>query len=89
MFQQKIPENRRKSQKSTFREFFWAMSWISFEIRQSHLKFDGDLESVSIFYHSSIVEELSIYFRCISGKFLFSNCRKVKSELCSPEFTSI
>jgi hypothetical protein len=37
------------------------MSWISFEIRQSHLKFDGDLESVSIFDHSSIVEELSIF----------------------------
>jgi hypothetical protein len=35
--------------------FFLAMSWISFEIGQSHLKFDGNLGSLSIFYHSLIV----------------------------------
>ncbi len=36
------------------------------------------------FNHSSIVEELSVYFRCTSGKFEFSNSLKVKSELFSP-----
>jgi hypothetical protein len=60
------------------------MSWISFEIYQSYLKFDEDRESVSNFDHSLIVEELSVYFRCTSGKFEFSNFLKVKSELCSP-----
>jgi len=66
------------------RNFFFAMSWISFKIHPSHLKFDGDLKSVSYFDHCSIVEELSVYFWCTSGQFEFSNCLKVKSELCSP-----
>ena len=35
------------------------------------------------FDHCSIVEELSVYFRCTSGKIEFSNCLKVK-ELCPP-----
>jgi hypothetical protein len=60
------------------------MSWISFSIYQSYLKFDEDHESVNYFAHSSIVEELSVYFRCTSGKFEFSNFPKVKSELYSP-----
>jgi hypothetical protein len=36
------------------------MSWISFEIHLSQLKFDGDHEYVSYFDLSSIVEELSV-----------------------------
>jgi hypothetical protein len=86
MFSSKIPENRRKSQKSTCvqRIFFWALSWISFEIHLSQFKIDGDQESVSFFNHSSIVEELLTNFWCTSGKFECSNCLKVKSELCSP-----
>ena len=58
------------------------MAWISFEIYQTHPKFDEDHESISNFVHSSIVKELSVYFWCTSGKFEFSNCLKVKSELC-------
>ena len=91
MFPSKIPENRPKSQKTlnySPGKFFWAMSWISFKTHLPYLKFDGDHESVSYFDLSSIVEELSVYFRCISGvlpaKIEFSNCLKVKSELCSP-----
>ncbi len=60
------------------------MSWISLKIHQFHLKFDEDHESVNNFDHSLIVEELSVYFRCFSGKIEFSNFLKVKSELCSP-----
>ena len=59
------------------------MSWISFKTHLSYLKFDGDHEFVSYFDHNSIVEELSVYFRCTSGKFEFSNFLKVKIELCS------
>ena len=85
MFPYKIPENRRKSQKTLDQEnFFSAMSWISFQIHQSHLKFDGDHEYVSYFDNSSTVEEISVYFRCTAGKFEFSNFQKVKSELCFP-----
>jgi hypothetical protein len=82
-----ISKNRQKSQKSTEdqRNVFGAMSWISFKIHQYHLKFDGNHEPVSIFDHSSIVEELSFYFRYTSGKIEISNCLKVKSELCSPQ----
>jgi hypothetical protein len=60
------------------------MSWISFKRHPIHPKFDGDHEPVSGFYHSSIFEELSVYFRCISGQFEFSYFLKVKSELYSP-----
>jgi hypothetical protein len=60
------------------------MSWVSFKIHQSNLKFNEDHEYVSCFDHSSIVEELSVYFRCTSGQFEFFNCLKLKSELCSP-----
>jgi hypothetical protein len=70
MFPSKIPENLRKSQKTlndAQENFFWAMSWISFKIHQFYLKFDGDHEYVSYFDLSSIVEELSVYFRCTSG----------------------
>ena len=42
MFPFRIPENPRKSQKTLFRNFFWGMSWISFEIHLYHSKFDGD-----------------------------------------------
>ena len=49
-------------------KIFWAMSWISFKIHLSYLKFDGDHESVSYFHHNSIVEELSVYFRCTSDQ---------------------
>ncbi len=42
------------------RNFFWAMSCISFKIHQIHPKFDGDHESVSYFDHSLIVEELLV-----------------------------
>jgi hypothetical protein len=60
------------------------MSWILFKIHQSHLKFDEDHESVSNLDHSLTVEELSVYFRCTSGKIEFSNFLKLKSEFCSP-----
>ena len=76
-------QNTRKSQKTLFRNFFWGMSWISFEIHPSHSKFDGDHESASCFDLISIIEELSVYFWCTSGQFGFSNSLKVKSELCS------
>ena len=66
------------------RNFILAMSWISFKLHQIQPKFDGDHESVSYFDLTSIVEELSVYFRSTSGKFEFSNFLKVKSELCSP-----
>jgi hypothetical protein len=81
----KIVENRKKRWTIVQENFFWAMSWISLEIHLSHMNFDEDHESVNNFDHSSIVEELSVYFRCTSGKFEFSNCLKVKSELCSPQ----
>ena len=68
MFPLKIPENRKNRRTLVQRNFLGAMSWISFEIRQTHPKFDEDHESVSNFYHSSIVEELSVYFRCTSGQ---------------------
>ena len=82
-------QNTRKSSKIAkidvlSENFFLAMSWLSFKIHQSHLKFDGDHESESYFDHSSIVEELSVYFWCTSGKFEFSNFLKLKTELCSP-----
>ena len=82
-------KNTRKSSKIAkidmrSENFFWAMSWISFEIHLSQFKFDGNQESVSFFNHSSIVEELLTNFWCTSGKFECSNCLKVKSELCSP-----
>ena len=57
-----------KSGSHTPQNFFWAMSWISFSIQQSYMKFDEDHESVNYFYHSSIVKELLVYFRCTSGK---------------------
>jgi hypothetical protein len=60
------------------------MSWISFKLHLFHLKFDEDFESASYFDHCSMVEELSVYFRCTSGQFEFAKCLKVKSELCSP-----
>ena len=80
----KIPENRRKLQKFVQENFLGPISWISFIIHPIDPKFDEDRESVSNFDHSSIVEELSVYLRCTSGKFEFSNCLKVKSELCFP-----
>ena len=64
----KIVENRKNRRTIVQRNIFWAMSWISFKIHQSHLKFDEDHEFVSFFYLSSIVEELSVYFRCTSGQ---------------------
>ena len=39
---------------------------------------------MSCFDHSLMIEELSDYFRCTFGQFEFSNCLKVKNELCSP-----
>jgi hypothetical protein len=48
-----------------------------------------DHESVSNFDQSSIGEELSVYFRYTSGKLKISNCLKVKSELCFPQFPLI
>ena len=80
----KIIENRKKRWTIAQENFFGAMSWISFQIHQSYLKFDEGHESLSCFDHSSIDEELSVYFRCTSGQFEFSNCLKVKSELCFP-----
>jgi hypothetical protein len=59
------------------------MSWISIKIHQIHPKYDGDHESARCFDLSSIDEELSTNFRSTSGKFEFSHCLKVKSELCS------
>ena len=53
-------------------------------IRSIYPKFDEDRESVSCFDCSSTVEELSTNFWSTSGKFEFSNCLKVKSDLCSP-----
>ena len=78
----KVHENTRKPQK-TPQEIFLAHARIS-KIHHSPLKFDGDHESASYFDHSSIVEELSVYFRCVSGKVEFTNILKVKTELCSP-----
>jgi hypothetical protein len=82
MFPQKIPENRRKPQKNAGK--FLGHVRISFEIHQSYLKFDEDHEYVSFLVHSSIVEDLSVYFRCTSGKFEISHFLQAKSELCSP-----
>ena len=66
-FHRKYPKivKNRKIDGPYQRNFFWAVSWVLFKIHQFHLKFDGDHESVSFFYHSSIVEELSVYFRTI------------------------
>jgi hypothetical protein len=41
------------------------MSWNSFKIQLSHLKFDGDKESVSYFDKTDVFE---IYFMTKSGK---------------------